>query len=240
MKTLTTALPIPKFLQISDLLNRQILAGHYRAGERLPTEANLARSMNVAVGTLRKALDVLEKQRVIERIQGSGTYVRNSNSGKSIYEFFRLELHTGPAIPTALILSIDKIEHPTDVPVFNKRNKKNFCWRIRRLRFLNEKPVALEEIFFDAGLTQQLEVSHLGDSMYLFYQHNFNIWITRVEDHIFIKPVPDWRVSEFGISNKKLSGYIERMSFTTDNILAEFSKTWFDPNLCRYSSRINQ
>lgn len=240
MKTLTTALPIPKFLQISDLLNRQILAGHFRTDERLPTEADLARSMNVAVGTLRKALDVLEKQRVIERIQGSGTYVRNTKSGKGIYEFFRLELHEGPAIPTALILSLDKLERPKDVPLFNEIHKKSFCWRIRRLRFLNQKPVALEEIWFDASLTGQLETSHLGDSMYLFYQKNFNIWITRVEDHIFMQQVPDWSVSGFGIPIKKAAGYIERLSFTANNTLAEFSKTWFDPNLCRYSSRINQ
>lgn len=240
MKTLSTALPIPKFLQISDLLNRQILAGHFRKDERLPTEADLARSMNVAVGTLRKALDLLEKQRVIERIQGSGTYVRSSSSGKSIYEFFRLEMHEGPAIPTAQILSVDKLEHPREVPTFLNAPKKSASWRVRRLRFLNQKPVALEEIWFDARLTPKLDASHLGDSMYLFYQTNFNIWITRVEDHIYMQPTPDWRVSEFAIHAKKMAGYIERFSFTANNTLAEFSKTWFDPNLCRYSSRINQ
>jgi GntR family transcriptional regulator len=240
MKTLSSAAPIPKFLQISDLLHRQISAGHFRTDERLPTEANLAQSLNVAIGTVRKALDVLEAQHVVERIQGSGTYVRNSRTGKSIYEFFRLELHDGPAIPTAQILSVDKLAHPTDVPVFNLKNKNNSAWRVRRLRFLNHKPVALEEIWFDAQLARQLDAAHLGDSMYLFYQKNFNIWISRVEDHVFVQPSPNWRVSQFGIPEKKMAGYVERLSFTTNNKLAEFSKTWFDPNLCRYSSRINQ
>lgn len=240
MKTLTSAVPIPKFQQISDLLNRQILAGQYRPDERLPTEADLARSMNVAVGTLRKALEVLEKQRVIERIQGSGTYVRSGGLTKSIYEFFRLEMHEGPAIPTALILSVNKLERPSDVPAFDNEKRKCSAWRIRRLRYLNEIPVALEEIWFDARLTQKLEASHLGDSMYLFYQKNFNLWISRVEDHIFMKPTPDWRVSEFRPAVKAMTGYIERLSFTANNSLAEFSRTWFDTDLCRYSSRINQ
>lgn len=240
MKTLSSAAPIPKFLQISDLLHRQILAGHFRTDERLPTEANLAQSLHVAVGTVRKALDVLESQQVVERIQGSGTYVRNSRAGKSIYEFFRLELHDGPAIPTAQILSVDKLAHPSDVPVFNLKSKNNFAWRVRRIRFLNLKPVALEEIWFDAQLARQLDAAHLGDSMYLFYQRNFNIWISRVEDHVFVQPTPHWRVRQFGLTEKKMAGYVERLSFTTNNTLAEFSKTWFDPNLCRYSSRINQ
>ena len=88
MNALARAKPLPIYLQISELLTRQIRAGHWRAGERLPTEAELAESLGVAVGTLRKSLALLQEQQVLERIQGSGTYVRSSQSGKSIYEFF--------------------------------------------------------------------------------------------------------------------------------------------------------
>ncbi len=239
MKTLTAALPLPKFLQISELLSRQIRAGHFRAGERLPTEAELSQSLDVAVGTLRKALDVMEQQNIIERIQGSGTYVRSGNTGKSIYEFFRLELHQGPGLPSAHILSVDKLDRPADVPAFNDSPSRS-AWRVRRLRFLNQSPVALEEIWFDARLARQLRASQLGESMYLFYQKNFNLWISRVEDHIYAQEVPEWTVSEFGVRTKKIAGYIERLSWTANNTLAEFSKTWFDPRLSRYSSRISQ
>jgi hypothetical protein len=38
----------------------------------------LARRLGVAIGTLRKGLALLEQQGVLERIQGSGTYVRLS------------------------------------------------------------------------------------------------------------------------------------------------------------------
>ena len=101
MNALARAKPLPIYLQISELLTRQIRAGHWRGGERLPTEAELAESLGVAVGTLRKSLAVLQEQQVLERIQGSGTYVRSSQKGKSIYEFFRLELREGPGLPTA-------------------------------------------------------------------------------------------------------------------------------------------
>jgi hypothetical protein len=33
---------------------------------------------------------------------------------------------------------------------------------------------------------------------------------------------------------------IERVSWTASNQVAEFSKTWFDPAVCRYSSRMSQ
>lgn len=240
MKTLTAALPLPKFLQISELISRQIRAGHFRAGERLPTEAELAESLGVAIGTLRKALTVLEQQGALERIQGSGTYVRNKRTGQSIYEFFRLELHDGPSLPSARILSVDKLKRPPEVASLSNDTKQLKAWRVRRLRLLNQTPVALEEIWFDARHAQDLQSAQLGESMYLFYQQNFNLWISRVEDHIFSQPAPDWGVREFGVRAKKMAGYIERLSWTANNELAEFSKTWFDPAVCRYSSRISQ
>ena len=56
MDAIISAKPLPVFQQIAELLARQIKAGHWREGERLPTEAELAASLSVAVGTLRKAL----------------------------------------------------------------------------------------------------------------------------------------------------------------------------------------
>ena len=225
--------------RVYESLFHAIMTGKLAPDTRLPAEVQLASFFQVSRPVVRQALDRLRQDRLIESIRGSGTYVRRAEGSQRIYELFRLELTTGPGLPTAHILDVSACVRPAHVPVLGA-NPDAPVWRVRRLRFLSQVPVALEEIWFDASQCPKLKADELGDSMYLFYQQNFNIWITRVEDHIFIKPVPDWRVSEFGISNKKLSGYIERMSFTTDNILAEFSKTWFDPNLCRYSSRINQ
>lgn len=239
MTELTRAKPLPIYLQISELLTRQIRAGFWRQGERLPTEADLAQSLNVAVGTLRKSLALLEEQGVLERIQGSGTYVRGGGSGKGIYDLFRLELHDGPGLPTASILSVDKVERPVSVPVMNAlEGAGRKVWRVRRLRLLNAKAAAIEEIFFDARYTASLKATDLGDSMYFFYQTEFDLWVGRAEDHIFAAPVPAWSVADFKPVVGQIVGYIERTSWTAGNEIAEFSKTWFDPAVCRYASRL--
>lgn len=237
MTELTRAKPLPIYLQISELLTRQIRAGFWRQGERLPTEADLAQSLNVAVGTLRKSLALLEEQGVLERIQGSGTYVRGGSSGKGIYDLFRLELHDGPGLPTASILSVDKVERPASVPIMNE-GPKSKVWRVRRLRLLNAKAAALEEIFFDARHAVSLKATDLGDSMYLFYQTEFDLWVSRAEDHVFAAPVPAWSVPNFKPAVGQTVGYVERTSWTAGNEIAEFSRTWFDPAVCRYASRL--
>ena len=71
MKAPTPAKPLPVYLQIAELLTRQIKAGYWQSGERLPTEAELADSLSVAVGTLRKG-DALD----VDYLPGQGTLLR--------------------------------------------------------------------------------------------------------------------------------------------------------------------
>lgn len=230
------AQPLPVYQQIAELLVRQIKAGYWHTGERLPTEAALAQTLSVAVGTLRKSLALLEQQGVLERIQGSGTYVKSVQGKQQIYELFRLELTHGPGLPTAKILSVQQAQPDSVKPTWAGAT----CWRVRRLRYLSQVPVALEEIWFPAKDCTSLSESELGDSMYLFYQQRLSVWISRVEDQISAASAPDWGPSDSPLRSGDWAGYIERWSWTASNELAEFSKTWFDPKVCRYSSRLRQ
>jgi DNA-binding GntR family transcriptional regulator len=233
------AKPLPVYMQIAELLARQIKAGYWRAAERLPAEAELAQTLSVAIGTLRKGLALLEQQGVLERIQGSGTYVRKVQGTQQIYELFRLELTHGPGLPTAQVLDLSRQPRPPEVPQLGP-DAAAPCWRVRRLRLLSQVPVALEEIWFDASASPVLHPQELGDSMYLFYQQRFQLWIARVEDQIAAGPAPDWASAPLGLRPGDCAGYIERTSWTAGNQIAEFSKTWFDPALCRYTSRMSQ
>ena len=68
---------LPKYVQISELLIRDIAAGRLMDGERLPPEREMADGLNTSVGTLRKALAILEKKGMLDRLQGSGNYIRH-------------------------------------------------------------------------------------------------------------------------------------------------------------------
>jgi GntR family transcriptional regulator len=231
--------PIPVYLQVAELLTRQIKAGHWHEGERLPTEAALSVSLSVAVGTLRKSLALLEQQNILERLQGSGTYVKKQEPKKRSYEMFRLELCTGPGLPTAHILDVRKLKKPS-VQVHLGSDTSSYAWRVRRLRFINDVAIAVEEIWFDSANCDELHAGDLDDSMYLFYQQRFGCWVARVEDQISVADAPAWAPVVWGLSAGGSAGFIERISWATNNDVVEYSRTWFDPKVCRYSSRLSQ
>lgn len=65
----------PKYQQIREELTREIAAGVFASGEKLPTEEHLARQFGVARQTVLKALDAMKLEGVITSERGRGTFV---------------------------------------------------------------------------------------------------------------------------------------------------------------------
>lgn len=226
---------LPVFVQISELLIREINAGHLLDGERLPTERAMASDLGISVGTLRKSLAELEKVGLLERRQGSGNYVIAKSDAESVYAFFRLELLKGGGLPSADILSVQRLEKPSGFPFFGSSNEGH---RIRRLRYLNEIPVALEEIWLDGAYVDDIQLDDLSESLYLYYKSKLGVWIARAQDSVGVSAAPDWGVTAFELRPGEPCGHIERISWDQDNNSAEFSRTWFDATKARYVTRI--
>ncbi|AXI48772.1 GntR family transcriptional regulator [Sulfitobacter sp. SK012] len=225
---------LPAYVQISELLIREISAGRLMDGERLPPERDMAKTLNTSVGTLRKALAILVDKQLLERVQGSGNYVRHGGVGDSIYAMFRLELLAGGGLPRARVLSIQAMAKPDDLPKFGTSAHTT---RIRRLRFLNETIIGVEEIWLDADAGDVPEGA-ISDSLYHFYQQRLGLWIARAEDRVGIGAVPDWAPVEFTKPVGMTTGYIERFSWTDAPEAVEFSRTWFDTDRALYVQRL--
>ncbi len=224
---------LPLYIQISELLIREMTAGRLLAGEKLLPEREMAADMGISVGTLRKALADLTEKGLIERRQGSGNYVRKGNLAAAVYSFFRLELLDGGGLPTARVLSVDTMAKPADLPQFGSSDRAH---RIRRLRFIDGQKVALEEIWLDGSYASALPAGELSDSLYLYYKTGLGLWIMRTEDRVGVGAFPDWAPEEFTPNSP--AGFVERISWAQDDSRAEVSRTWFDGQKARFVVRM--
>ena len=64
---------------VMEKIQDEIKSGKYADGVRMPTEAEYSALFNVSRQTVRKALNALEAEAVITRIQGSGSYVNKQS-----------------------------------------------------------------------------------------------------------------------------------------------------------------
>jgi GntR family transcriptional regulator of arabinose operon len=70
----------PKYKQVLDSLRNELHSGHYRSGEKLPSEADLVKRFGASRITIGRAMRELQTLNLIERRAGSGTYARAAQS----------------------------------------------------------------------------------------------------------------------------------------------------------------
>jgi GntR family transcriptional regulator len=70
--------PMPLYFQLARLLTGEINTGRWRAGDRLPSEAEICETYGVSRATVRQALLRLENEGLIQRLKGRGTFISDS------------------------------------------------------------------------------------------------------------------------------------------------------------------
>jgi GntR family transcriptional regulator len=72
----------PLYLQARDAIANRILSGDWAPGAIIPNEAQLAQQLGLSLGTVRKALEILEVEHLIYRRQGRGTFVNDFSANR--------------------------------------------------------------------------------------------------------------------------------------------------------------
>lgn len=76
-------LDIPIYRQLVDQIRAAVRQGRLTAGQKLPTVQEVSCDLGIAVGTIKRAYDELEREGIVEKVQGRGTFIcyRPTDSG---------------------------------------------------------------------------------------------------------------------------------------------------------------
>ena len=67
--------PIPRYLQLAELIRQRVAKGHWPPGSRLPSIEHLMAEFDVARVTVRQAIAMLAEERLLSPQRGRGTFV---------------------------------------------------------------------------------------------------------------------------------------------------------------------
>jgi GntR family transcriptional regulator len=133
----------PLYLQLRDELADRIATGKWKVGQALPSELDLARELGVSAGTLRKSLDLLERDHLIIRRRGKGTFVNDRAGPAELARFTNLRAGNGDRILGEL--SCVEIERRAPTPgektLLGLQPEAN-VYALRRLRLHLGAPLA--------------------------------------------------------------------------------------------------
>jgi GntR family transcriptional regulator len=146
------------------MLVQRIVAGAWKPGAAIPNEIELSRELGISVGTVRKALDEMESERLISRRQGRGTFVIDQTSDECAIRFSNIRdpdgIRIGGEIQSCEIVPATANE--TEARLLQMRNGDP-VFRLRRLRAHDGHPFMVEESTVPQvrfpGLAQESEIS---------------------------------------------------------------------------------
>ncbi|MER2297224.1 MAG: GntR family transcriptional regulator [Pseudomonas sp.] len=174
MPQLSGDVRLPRYQLLRDHLLAQIANNRWRPGEAIATEAALASEFEMSVGTVRKAVDALVAEGVLERQQGRGTFIRRPQFQSSLFRFFRFEAASGERLmPDSQILSVEPVSAPEQVAQALDLPEGGAAIRILRTRSLGAQPVLAEQIWLPRQPFQPLlevDLNHKGPLLYPIYE----------------------------------------------------------------------
>lgn len=138
---------------VKEQTTQLIVSGEYPPGSQLPSEPRLAEMFKASRGTVRLALSELEREGVVARRSGMGTFVMREPKQEKIVSFTQQVRDRGQE-PSTRLVSVALVPYSQAAgrveEAFGLEQEKSgetYLYRIERLRFADDQPVAHQVIY---------------------------------------------------------------------------------------------
>jgi GntR family transcriptional regulator len=206
----------PKYLNVADDLQQAMASGELRPGDRLLSEPELAAQHGVSRETVRRALEVLERDGRVQRVQGSGTYVAPPASGHFSLTTFAESMVRLGRTPSAELL--EAIDLPASVTVAKRLaiREGTGCFRVRRRLIADGDPVAGEVRILPVSLCPKLLDHDLAQpSLHWLFTQTLQIPMVKVDHTVELGHVgPEW-ARTLDVPPEESAYLIDRLTYTT-------------------------
>ena len=165
----------PLYRQVKRQLLTRIAAGEWPPGGALPSEHQLAASLEVSQGTVRKALDELSSENLLVRRQGRGTFVAEHDQQRTLFQFFMITSDDGRRqFPETTFSRLAKGPATKAEAERLRLSRGARVWRVLRHRSLDGQVMVVERIALPMQLFPGLdEHKPLPNNVYRLYEQRY-------------------------------------------------------------------
>ena len=176
----------PYYKQIADELERDIIAGKFSAGSRLPTEREIQERFYVSRMTVRQAYKLLEKKGAAVIVKNKGIFVKDTCiereqatlNVKDLFNQAGIKLDTKVKSFTKELVS-DVVKEKLNLAADDK------VYRLERYRYGKDELIFVEVAYLPVDRFPNLEQYDFSvNSLYEVLSANYNLRISQVSDSL--------------------------------------------------------
>lgn len=179
--------PLPMYFQLKELLREKIAAGEWQPGDMIPSERELSEQYNISRMTTRQALHELEKERLLRREQGRGTFIAEPKieHGLTHLTGFTDDMKSRGLQPGAVMVRQREVKAPLQALLALQMTPEAKVIVLERLRLAGGEPIALETCYLHfSGVEKLRDEDFENNSLYHILADKYQITPTRAEQKI--------------------------------------------------------
>jgi len=175
----------PAYKKIQNVIRKRIEGGHLKIGDAVDSERELARIHSVSLMTARHALASLEREGVVERRRGSGTFVAPPKIHFNKLMSYTEHMSSRGLAPRSRVLASKVIDHQLEIAARLGLPATSSLVKIDRLRLTGEEPFALETVYLPAPEFAELASAPLGkSSLFATLQHDYGVELAYTDEEV--------------------------------------------------------
>lgn len=206
--------PIPLYYQLKETLKEAIQQGELKPGEKIPSERELEETYGVSRMTARRALVELCNEGLVYREQGRGTFVTDLKYSQNLFRLtsFTEESEHQNLSPGARVLDQKLVQNEHVCAQMGVSPEPLIC--IRRIRTINDEPVAIEASYIRASLCPGLETADLNNvSLYSYLSNQYGLRLASAHQSIEARLATPEIISVLNLLEGLPVLYMERMTY---------------------------
>ncbi|MDB5806952.1 MAG: transcriptional regulator, GntR family [Betaproteobacteria bacterium] len=228
----------PLYEVVRSGINERLHSGRWAAGDRIPTEGQLAEEFGVGIGTIRRAVEELVAEGLLIRRARVGTTVARLTDTRAFDLFFSFVGGAGqPLKVSARLRSFRREKASKELAQRLGLAPGAPVAKVENIRFIGGTPVMLDRIWIPLSLFKDLTPENFTarrDSIYSYYQEQYGVSVVRVLEDLGACAAERGLAGVLGLEEGAPLLRIERTAYTFKDTPVEFRVRFVDARHARY------
>lgn len=220
--------PVPAYHQVYEALRPRLGSPDCPPGSRLATERSMAHSLGVSRATVREALSRLERDGLVTRRQGDGTYVaepRVEHDMRFPHGFTGELARRGPRVRSE-VLSLGPVRPSARLrDTLGVPDGPDSVIELRRVRSLDGRPLSLETVWLPGDRCSALLDADLKDRSLYDALHAIGIRPVRGYEQLSATVLDSVEADHLGQRPGTAAFLVERVTYDAENRCVESVKS---------------
>jgi GntR family transcriptional regulator len=208
----------PLYDQVGEIIRKRLINNYWKPGKILPSEFKLAAELSVSQGTVRKALNDMVAENLLERRQGRGTFVSEHTERRALFLYFNLRSKDGEqSMPFSRSLDCEQRAATETERTKLQLEPGASVVAMHRVRELQGRPVIVERLTLPQELFPGLGSNlKLPENLYRFYQGEYGITVAKASEQVSAVAAEALEAQLLGVMPDAPLLEIDRVAVTID------------------------